>query len=158
MSDKQAYALLKQLVAAVPAVSAEDLQGLWTGHTIFSSIIVPQPSKGNESEGCTKMIAALKGKSLPTQMRFSGDSSGSGAMTLTINTGGNKPPKPTTVNYKYEDGEIAVHQTVQGALFNMKGTARRTESGEEMSGSISINATSKGHTMSMSGNWSVSKK
>lgn len=137
----------------------QELAGLWTGTTTFTSIQVPESTaKQAEKEGCDlgSMIKALEGKPLPTTMRFARSSRTAGSVALVINQpkGGGSP---VNARYEYSDGTITINQGVKGGHLTLTGNAVRMTKGYSMSGSITGSAAAGKATIKMSGNFKVTK-
>lgn len=152
---------LKDLVdeAMAEAPLPQELNGLWTGTSVFTSIDLPEIPKSGK-EGCDLDIAgaskALEGKPLGTTMRFAGSRTGSGTMTLQMSHG-KEAGDPVNANYRYENGVMTISQGTKGGHITLRGNAMRMTKGYAMRGTLTGTAGAGKAVIRMSGNFSVTK-
>ncbi|MEI6915494.1 MAG: hypothetical protein WCL39_10210, partial [Armatimonadota bacterium] len=149
--------IVKDLVdkAMAEAPLAEELKGLWSGTTVFTSIQVPQAASDKaKKEGCdiAGEFKKMEGKPMPTTLSFDGSPSGSGNATLKISKG-----SPTTARYTYSAGAMTISQAIKGGTISMRGQATRMTQGYAMSGPVTMAGGSNGVFISMSGSFNVTK-
>jgi hypothetical protein len=151
--------VLKEMVdqAMAEAPQPAELKGLWTGTTLITSVIVPEVSAKAKKEGCNMdKLKELKGKSLPTSIRFSGSPSGSGSATVSMQFQPGKG-QPFTGRYTYNKGSISIKHSAKGASVGLDGKVQRMTQGYAMNGKTRIRYGGGGFSMSIDGNFDLTK-
>jgi hypothetical protein len=149
--------MIDQAMAEAPL--PEELKGVWTGTTTFTSINMPEGATEKAGkEGCDigAMIKALKNKPLATKMRMDGAPSGSGSMFLQLSYQG-KQGEPINATYHYTNGVLSISQGIENGSISLKGNARRMTQGYDISGTAVGKIGATENKIVLTGNFKVTK-
>ena len=113
-------------------LSQSDLNGRWDGYLTFDSVKLTSGT-AEEQKACDDQLALIKGRQLPSGMKFDPTASDSGDVTMinkeTNAQGTTSETEGDTSPYTYKGGTLTINTSDAESTTVLEGKALRTDSG-----------------------------